>query len=91
MCRHLRQHHPPPAAADPQTSAIGAAARQSPRPKALLIFDMQPEQTNEGMVANLWLPAAQAAAQGSLEDLADLTIATSPEEVAAALVLPIAQ
>ena len=41
MCRHLRQHH----AADEQSSSPSVAAGSAPsRPKALLIFDMQPEQ-----------------------------------------------
>jgi len=82
MRRHLRQHH----AADEQSSSPSVAAGSAPsRPKALLIFDMQPEQANEDMITTLWLPAAQAATPQNLEDLADLTIATSPEEVAAAL------
>jgi phosphoglycerate dehydrogenase-like enzyme len=47
------------------------------RPVALLIFDMQPEQEAEGMVEHQWLPAAG----GALDDLAEVAIACTPEEV----------
>ena len=56
-------------------SASGGEASR-PRPVALLIFDMQPEQEAEGMVEKQWLPAA-----GAIERTATIAVASTPEEV----------
>ena len=84
MCRHLHPpashrhaagvHSTPTSSADVSADS-GTSA--TPKPAALLLFDMQPEQVAEDMIATAWLPAANDG-PSTLSDLADVSIAASP-------------
>ena len=81
MCRHL---HPPASLRQAAggvhstpTAASSSADVSSAKPAALLLFDMQPEQVAEDMIATAWLPAANDG-PSTLSDLADVSIAASP-------------
>ena len=82
MCRHL---HPPASlrhatgahSAATASSAEASASGSATKPAALLLFDMQPEQVAEDMIATAWLPAANDG-PSTLSDLADISIAASP-------------
>ena len=80
MCRHL---HPPASLRhaagvhSTPTSSADVSGSATPKPAALLLFDMQPEQVAEDMIATAWLPAANDG-PSTLSDLADVSIAASP-------------
>ena len=82
MCRHL---HPPASLrqaaggvhSTPTASSANVSSATNNKPAALLLFDMQPEQVAEDMIATAWLPAANDG-PSTLSDLADVSIAASP-------------
>ena len=65
-------------------AAHTAAAAPRRKPKLLLAFALTPEMELEDCVDRVWLPAAMP----RLAELADLTIARTPAEFAAALAAP---